>query len=78
MPTTPAPGDKKPYLKLAQRLVFFGIILFGLEQFGLSKLGGPNKGIHLDPNLLAVLVLLPLGLVLAGAIVFVVGRMRRL
>lgn len=77
MPPTPTPGQK-PYLKLASRLVFFGGILFGIEQFGLSQLEGPNKSLHLDPNLISVLVLVPLGMVVLGAIIFVVGRMRRL
>ena len=68
----------KPYLKLASTLVLLGIGLFSLEQFGLSKLEGPSRSMHLDPTVLSVLVIAPLALVAAGALVFIVGKMRRL
>ncbi len=68
----------KPYLKLASTLVLLGIGLFSLEQFGLSKLEGPSRSMHLDPTVLSVLVIAPLALVAAGALVFIVGKVRRL
>ena len=68
----------KPYVKLASSLVLVGTGLFSLEQFGLGKLEGDSHSIHLDGTILSVLVLAPLVLIAAGAIVFVVGKMRRL
>lgn len=68
----------KPYVKIASTLVLIGMATFSLERFGLSRVEGPGKTFHLDPNLLAVLVIAPLALVAAGALVFVVGKMRRL
>jgi hypothetical protein len=76
MPPAPAPGTK-PHVKLASRLVFAGMIIFGVEQFGLGQLEGSTKSIHLDPNLLSALVLVPILLVAAGGLVFVISRMRR-
>ena len=76
MPPTPSPGAR-PHLKLASTLVFAGVTLFGLEQFGLDKIEGPTRSVHLDPNLLSLLVIAPFVLVVAGAIVFLAGRMRR-
>jgi hypothetical protein len=64
----------KPYVKLASTLVLIGMGLFTLERFGLSQF----KTNHLDGTLMSILVLTPLVLVASGAIVFVVGRMRRL
>jgi hypothetical protein len=73
----PAPTSRaKPYVTLASRLVFAGMILFGIEQFGLDRLKSPDKSIQLDPNLLSALVIVPILLVIAGALIFVVGRMR--
>jgi hypothetical protein len=77
MPPAPSPATK-PYVKLASRLVFAGTILFGVEQFSLAWLEGSTKSIHLDPNLLSAFVVVPILLVVAGAVLFVVGRMRRL
>lgn len=77
MPPAPTPGTR-PYVKLASRMVFAGMILFGIEQFGLGRLEGTTRSIHLDPNLLAALVFAPIVLVVTGAVIFVVGRMRRL
>ncbi len=68
----------KPYVKLASSLVLVGMGLFSLEQFGLGKLEGDSHSIHLDGTILSILVLAPLVLIAAGAIVFVVGKMRRL
>ena len=67
----------KPYIKLAGTLVSIGAGIFMLERFGLSQMGG-NGRMHLDPNLISVLILAPVILVAAGAIVFMVGKMRRL
>jgi hypothetical protein len=68
----------KPYVKLASTLVVVGMGLFSLEQFGLGKLEGPDHSLHLDPTLLSIMVVAPIALVAAGAIVFMVGKMRRL
>jgi hypothetical protein len=75
MATTPPAKPKKS--TLAWTLVILGMGLFSIEQFGLDKIEGPNKAVHLDPNLLSVLVIAPFALVIAGAVVFMVGRMRR-
>ena len=64
----------KPYVKLASTLVLVGMGLFTLERYGLSQF----KSTHLDGTLLSILVVTPLVLVAGGAIVFIVGRMRRL
>ena len=64
----------KSYVKLASTLVLVGMGLFTLERYGLSQF----KSSHLDGTLLSVLVVAPLLLIAGGAIVFVVGRMRRL
>ncbi|MBL8599839.1 MAG: hypothetical protein JNL14_19050 [Devosia sp.] len=68
----------KPYVKLASTLVLLGMGLFTLEQYGLSRMEEPGHPLHLDGNLLSLLVIAPLLLVAVGTIVFVVGRMRRL
>ena len=68
----------KPYIKLAWTLVVVGMGLFSLEQFGLSRLEGPGNTVHLDGTVLSVMVIAPIALVAAGAIVFMVGKMRRL
>ena len=67
----------KPYLKLASTLVMSGIGIFMLERFGLSELGGPQH-IQLNGTLLTLFVVAPVVLILAGCVVFIVGRMRRL
>ncbi|HVY51200.1 MAG TPA: hypothetical protein VHA07_06510 [Devosia sp.] len=71
-----APG-MKPYVKLASSLVVLGMGLFSLEQYGLGRLEAGPQPVHLDGTLLSILVIAPLLLVAAGAVVFVVGRMRR-
>lgn len=73
-----AAQNMKPYVKLASSLVLVGMGLFSLEQFGLGKLEGDSHSVHLDGTILSLLVLAPLALIVAGAIVFVVGKMRRL
>jgi hypothetical protein len=67
----------KPYIKLAGTLVTFGAGIFMVERYGLSEMGG-NGTVHIDPNLLSALVIVPIVLVAAGAIVFMYGKMRRL
>jgi hypothetical protein len=68
----------KPYIKLASTLVLIGTGLFSLEQYGLGKLEGPDHTVHLNGTVLSLLVLAPLLLIAAGAIVFIVGKLRRL
>lgn len=75
MPTAQGP---KPYIKLAATLVLIGMGLFTLERYGLSQIEGAGRPLHLDGTILSLLVILPVALVVAGALVFVVGRMRRL
>lgn len=73
------PSSTKPYVKLAYNLIIVGMGLFALERLGLSNLSGPNHtGMHLDGTLLSILVLAPAGLILAGCLVFMIGKMRRL
>jgi hypothetical protein len=71
---------KKPYIKLAATLASIGTGLFLLERYGLNELRGMNggKGLALDPNVLGLLVIVPYVLILAAAIIFMVGKMRRL
>jgi len=71
---------QKPYIKLAATLASIGGGLFFFERYGLNELRGLNngEGIRLDPNLLGLLVIAPFALFLAAAIVFMVGKMRRL
>jgi hypothetical protein len=71
---------RKPYIKLAATLASIGAALFFFERYGLNELRGLNggQGVRLDPNLLGVLVIAPFALIIAAAIVFMVGKMRRL
>ena len=73
-----AAQGQKPYVKLAYTLVLVGMGMFSVEQFGLGKLEGPNHSFHLDGTLLSILVIAPIVLVAAGAVIFMVGKMRRL
>lgn len=68
----------KPYVKLASTLVLLGMGLFTLEQYGLARLDAPAHSMHIDANVLSLLVLVPIALIVGGALVFVVGRIRRL
>ena len=68
----------KPYIKLASTLVLLGMGLFTLERYGLTRMEEPGHPLHLDGNLLSLLVIVPLALIIGGALVFVVGRIRRL
>lgn len=67
----------KPYIKLAATLASLGIGIFMLERFGLSELN-KNGSLHIDGTILSIMVIAPIVLVLAGAVVFMVGKMRRL
>lgn len=71
---------KKPYIKLAASLASIGAGLFLLERYGLSELKGLNngQGVHLDPNILGLLVIAPFALIGAAAVIFMAGKMRRL
>ena len=72
---TPGP---KPYIKLASTLVLIGMGLFTLERYGLSRIEEPGHPLHLDGTVLSLLVIVPMLLIVTGALVFVVGKMRRL
>jgi hypothetical protein len=68
----------KPYVKIASTLVLVGMGIFTLERFGLQQAESPGQQLHLGSTLLSLLVLVPVAMVVAGALVFVVGKMRRL
>lgn len=67
----------KPYVKLASTLASVGLGIFFIERFGLTELQ-KNGSVHIDGTVLSIMVLAPIVLVIAGAIVFMVGKMRRL
>ena len=67
----------KPYLKLAWILLAVGSGLILFERFGLPQLTG-NGRTRLDGTLLSILVIVPVVLIIAGCVVFMVGKMRRL
>lgn len=66
----------KPYMKLAYTLVAVGAGLLSLERLGLGEWVRANH--RLDGNLLSIMFVVPLVLIVAGIIVFMVGKMRRL
>lgn len=68
----------KPYLRLAWSLTIVGLALFAIERFGLSEITGSGGPLHLDETLLSILVVAPVLFVLAGILVFMYGKMRRL
>lgn len=69
----------KPYAKLASTLVSVGVGIFAFERFGLSEFRNTSgTETHIDGTVLSLLVIVPFVLVIAGCIVFMVGRMRRL
>lgn len=72
-----ATQQMKPYVKLASTLASVGLGIFFIERFGLTELQ-KNGSVHLDGTVLSIMVLAPIVLVIAGAIVFMVGKMRRL
>lgn len=67
----------KPYLKLAYTLIIIGMGIFAFERFGLREIAGPRQSLHLDGTLLSVLVIAPVALVVAGCLIFMLGKMRR-
>ena len=75
-----APATKS-YVKLAATLVVTGMGLFSIERFILAKpataSGGASGGMIVDPTVLSILAIVPLALIVSGALVFIVGRMRR-
>jgi hypothetical protein len=66
----------KPYVKLASGLVLGGMGLFTLERYGLGRTN--PEGLHLAGWVVSTMVLVPLALIAAGCVTFVVGRIRRL
>lgn len=72
-----ATHEMKPYVKLASTLASVGLGIFFIERFGLTELQ-KNGSIHIDGTILSIMVLAPIILVIAGAVVFMVGKMRRL
>ncbi len=53
--------------------------IFAIERLGLDQLSGPNHtALHLDGTVLSILVIAPVALVLAGCLIFMIGKMRRL
>lgn len=66
----------KPYIKLASTLVIAGAGLLTLERLGLGRLVSPAH--PLSGTWITVLFVVPVALIAAGAIVFMVGKMRRL
>ncbi len=69
-----ATQQMKPYVKLASTLASVGLGIFFIERFGLSELQ-KNGSTHIDGT---IMVIAPVVLVLAGAIIFMVGKLRRL
>ncbi len=67
----------KPHAKLAATLVTLGIGLFTVERLVLDGLREANGTGHIDGTLLSLMVLVPVALVLAGGIVFMLGAVRR-
>ncbi len=76
MPAPPA-NNSKPYIKLAATLSGLGIGIFFLERLGLNELRQFMK-LEADSLVVSVLFLAPVLLILAGIVVFVFGKMRRL
>lgn len=67
----------KPYVKLAGTLASIGLGLFFIERFGLGELN-KNGTMHIDGTIMSLMVIVPVALVVAAAVVFMVGKMRRL
>lgn len=66
----------KPYVKLASGLVLGGMGLFTLERYGLGRVN--PGGLHLAGWVVNAMILIPLALIAAGCLTFLVGRIRRL
>jgi hypothetical protein len=73
---TPA-NNSKPYVKLAATLCSLGIGLFFLERLGLGEFK-KYFDVHINEIILSVLVIAPFALIISGALVFMIGKMRRL
>jgi hypothetical protein len=73
-----AAPSRHPYVKLAATLVLVGMGLFTLERYGLGRLGQDGAPPHIDPTVLSLLLIVPMLLIAAGAVVFVIGKLRRL
>lgn len=69
------PSLKNADHRLAYTLVMIGVAIIAFERFGLSELR--SQGIGFDPTVLGILAIAPVVLILAGAVVFMVQRMRR-
>lgn len=76
MPVTPA-NNSKPYVKLAATLSSLGIGFYFIEQFGLREITKYFK-LNMNEFVLSILVIAPFALIISGALVFMIGRMRRL
>lgn len=74
----PAAKGPRPHVKIAYTLVLLGMSLFMLERFGMSWLSGPNHApVALDGTVLSIMALAPVGLIVAGCLIFAVGAMVR-
>jgi len=73
----PTGNNTKPYVKLAGTLASLGLGIYFIEQFGLNELK-KNGSLHLDGTIMSILVIAPFALILAGIVVFMFGKMRRL
>lgn len=69
--------EMKPYVKLASTLASVGLGIFFIERFGLGELS-KNGSMRIDGTLLSIMVIAPIVLILAAAIIFMIGKMRRL
>lgn len=69
--------EMKPYVKLASTLASVGLGIFFIERFGLAELS-KNGSMRIDGTLLSIMVIAPIALILAAAIIFMIGKMRRL
>ena len=65
----------KPYLRLAYTLILIGAAMFTFERFGLNEFRGT---LQLNATMVTILVVAPVVFVLAGCVVFIYGKMRRL
>jgi hypothetical protein len=68
--------DQKPYIRRAQLLLILGFVSIGVVGWGLGELGKNNIAIH-EP-FLTIAFLIPIVLIVAGAGIFIYGRMRKL
>lgn len=64
------------YRKLAYSLIVIGMSLFMFERFGLAGLRSSYPQMHIDGTLLGFFVVAPILLVVAGGMVFMIGRAR--